>query len=279
MSFQTETQVLLDFLQMKFAGSSITFVASGWSSLVFQVDNNIVRFPKQNTEDYLFEEYICPIVQVYSSFEIPQVTFVNDIFPFAIHPKIEGSQLTFSNTTKNHKGIVNDIACFLSQIHSIPLNDIIRVAPIESPTDIKKIEVKLSCLFDHKELSAICKKYEEIYSKDSPSTVFIHADLQRENMIVDYKGRLKGVIDWCNSGKGEKERDLIKILDNWGDEFLRLCIQQYEEITNDKIDIVRVYDLQLTSMIDTLYWSDPSDVSRGITVSKIKKYIYEPISQ
>lgn len=279
MSFQTETRVLLDFLQMKFAGSNITFVGSGWSSMVFQVDNNIVRFPKQNTEDYVFEEYICPIVQVYSSFEIPKVTFVNDIFPFAIHPKIEGPQLTFSNTTKNRKEIVNDIACFLSQIHSIPLNGRIRVAPIESPTDINKIGARLSCLFDHKELSAICKKYEEIYIKVFPSSVFIHADLQRENMILNYSGRLKGVIDWCNSGKGEKERDLIKILDNFGDEFLRLFIQRYEEITNDRINIARVYDLRLTSMIDSLYWSDQSDVSAGILVSKIKKCINESISQ
>ncbi len=278
MSFQTEIQVLLDFLQMKFAGSDIAFIGSGWSSIVFQVDNNIVRFPKQNTEDYVFEEYICPIVQVYSSFEIPQVSFVNDIYPFAIHPKIEGTQLTF-NTTKNYKGIVDDIALFLSQIHNIPLDDKIRIAPIESPTDVNKIEGMLSHFFNHKERSVICKKYEEIYSQDSFSSVFIHADLQRENMIVDYKGRLKGVIDWCNSGKCEEERDLIKLLDDFGDVFLRLFIQRYEEITNDKINIARVYDLRLISLIDSLYWSNPSVVSAGLIVSKIKKYLNETISQ
>jgi hypothetical protein len=86
-----KASILHNFLKEEFANASISLIGQGWSSVVFQVNDYIVRFPKQNMEDYEKEQNICDHISNKISVAVPSVIiYKNKKHPYAIHKKIEG---------------------------------------------------------------------------------------------------------------------------------------------------------------------------------------------
>jgi len=255
--FQSNVSILGKFLETQFHDSVIKYIGFGWSSIVFFVDNMVVRFPRQNTEDYVFEEYICRKLQTKTPFEIPQVkVFLDALYPYAMHVRIEGYEWDMvMNNTRIH--FAKDCALFLSQIHNISYDSTIRERPQDSRLEIKDLEKQFSHRIDDHLLQTLCGKFERINpNSTSGKLAFIHADIRKNNMIFKKSGQLNGVFDWCNSGMGEIEQEFVKIYQDFGGVFLGDIIKEYELLTNNTVDINRVYDLSFIDRVRSLYWAN-----------------------
>lgn len=259
--FETDKEILQNFLIREYTQSHIKFIGEGWSSIVYQVDDYIVRFPKQNISDYEFEAFICNKLRHDIFVDVPEVQILLDVqYPYIKHKKIIGNKWN-DNKGNSRLKLGQDCARFLYQIHSFKLLENVRQIPGSDTLDIGRLESKFSCYYSRDKSTYLCKRYEKICQYPVEDTVLIHADFHTDNVVLDYCGRLKGVLDWCNAGVGERARDFIHLYSNEDRGLVKIVFSEYKLQSGIDIDEGRIRDLTLANLIDRLYWTDAeSDV-------------------
>lgn len=272
--YETNHLKLFEFLRRWYPSSCIQYIGSGWSSIVFLVDNYIIRFPKHNMADYEHELVICHRLNSFVSFEIPIVEMVLDYeYPFVKHKCLVGTIWDTSNMEKRPNQLAKDCACFFSQIHSLSPITSIRKIPTEAPLDIEIVEKKLYIFFDSHMLNKLCYEYETGNIPSIVENVFIHADFHPNNVVLDHNGRLKGVFDWCNSGIGEREKDFVHLFNDMDKQFINTLFVEYYNYCNVEIDKLRVRELALIDLINKLFWADERSEFAQMLQTKIKRMI------
>ena len=271
---ENNIDILKKFLEKKYKGREIVYCGSGWSSIVFFVDEYVVRFPKQNIEDYKFESFICPIISKYTSVQVPSVSLVeNEKYTYAIHKKICGYIRNDSMEMKQKEKYIKSVAQFLYEIHNVCDDVGIRNIPKDDNLLIGEVEKKLAVYYGNKQLYKICDKYCQAVNTVEKNRVFLHADFIKDNALLEMNGKLKGVYDWCNSGMGEREYEFVNILIDNEEQFFFDVVREYEHLSGIIVNRERVDELLLIKLVNKIYWSEQSRDKQQRMIHKLEKMV------
>lgn len=252
---ETNTIVLYKYLSEKFLGSKISWLGSGWSSIAFQVDELIIRFPKHGLDDYKKEQYVCNYLRNKIPFHIPDTEICQGIYPYVKHKKIWGE--TWNNDTLKQMSdtsrnlLAQDIVLFLSTIH-------MHKCPYTAPsfTPISYPALKQSILKTCPD--NLSKHFETAYGLalklSNQPKVLIHGDFFSQNSILNKNNRLYGIFDWCNCGAGDPVSDFVPLYATVDLDFVLNIIYHYQAISNKSFDFSRLKKLYLIRSMYLLYW-------------------------
>ncbi len=253
-----KASILHNFLKEEFANASISLIGQGWSSVVFQVNDYIVRFPKQNMEDYEKEQNICDHISNKISVAVPSVIiYKNKKHPYVIHKKIEGlkwNQHTVCQLSdKNEDGLAQSLAQFFHTLHQQTTG---YIAPDFIPVEFDTLGAFLQENADRNLTQLALSKYKNALEvpKNQQKKVLIHGDFTPDNSVLDCNMRLCGVFDWCNCGMGDAITDFIPLYTHLSKEFLMLVISHYRTYSNQPFDFERFKMLFLLRHMYLLYW-------------------------
>jgi len=209
-------------------------------------DQYILRFPKNNNlkdknnislEDLRSESKVTnAIFPFIKSTRISKVSLVEGEYPFAIHEKIKGTELTKSDydaLPKDKKILfATELATFLAELHSIPLNEV----HIEDKRHLDPMKQ------DKQQIREILRQYGislHPHNNSEDDLVCCHNDIHPGNIGVDLSNNvniLQGVFDFGISGVNTRTADFYKIYD-FDKNLCQNVINHYNQISEKKVNI------------------------------------------
>lgn len=209
-------------------------------------DQYILRFPKNNNlkdknnislEDLRSESKVTnAIFPFIKSTRISKVSLVEGEYPFAIHEKIKGTELTKSDydaLPKDKKILfATELATFLAELHSIPLNEV----HIEDKRHLDPMKQ------DKQPIREILRQYGislHPHNNSEDDLVCCHNDIHPGNIGVDLSNNvniLQGVFDFGISGVNTRTADFYKIYD-FDKNLCQNVINHYNQLSEKKVNI------------------------------------------
>ncbi len=217
----------------KIIGDNYQLISHGWDYNVIIYDDIVYRFPKwSKMKDLAFEKRILDTIRPYISLPIPNFTIVND--NFVVYPCIEWQILNDCDVIYSDD-LIQDLVCFIKQLHSIPLDhfdfvqskskSIVELRQWASSTkhDMSvRLEWKVpSETIDklHVYIDQLCIEYE------SPVICLVHCDLQWDNIIYDKESqKIVWIIDFADCRMWVPELDFCRFAHKWDNLLERLVI-------------------------------------------------------
>lgn len=241
-----------DTILQKF-GQNWNKAGQGASSIAYEVNDYIIRFPLADTFRYQKEEILLPFLQTYINIQIPQIKFFDKEISYSIHKKIKGLEWSIKTymdlPIKRKKLFIEDIALFFCQLHNIPSSyfaknfNISMLKPYSLPTERELLSVFHND-FSSKQIQQLCSYLQEIIQDTDNPFVLCHKDFWRTNSVVSDSHRLKGVFDFGNACFGERAEDFKTLFKPRYFSFLKEILNVYNEMTKGNISLQRVKQLQ-----------------------------------
>lgn len=241
-----------DSILQKF-GSNWHKIGQGASSIAYEVNDYIVRFPLADTFRYQKEEILLPSLKPYINIQIPQIKFFNEKISYSVHKKIKGVEWGIKTYAalpiKRKKLFIEDIALFFYQLHNIPSSyfaknlNISLLKPYSLPTE-KELFSVLHDRLSSKQIQHLYSYLQEIIQGHNNSLVLCHKDFWRTNSVISDSHRLKGVFDFGNACFGERAEDFKTLFKPIYFSFLKEVLNVYNELTKENISFQRVKQLQ-----------------------------------
>lgn len=162
-----------------------------------------IRFPKdrESAEKLAIEKIALKYLSRKVDFLIPKYK-KNLSESFGYYDEIIGRKLTVSfynslSETKKTK-LCKDLAMFIFQMHSLKLpKNISQKIPIENWANLyKKIEKDIKLYLPHKKDNEFFLILFKKFVLQNKKIVLTHSDLGGDNIIINKKGKLEGVIDF-----------------------------------------------------------------------------------
>ncbi len=248
--------LLRDFLSQLYPQKSVNYIGEGWHSITFETCNTIIRFPKhefpkQGIENFITEVDICNKLRNHLFFEVPAPVIIHDEVTYVCHQIIPGVVKKDGAVIEQSNELLQDYSKALYQIHSF--SDISGIRPLVEPStilDFDTLRYKLTSTFSINMANKICDYYQSIIQDVSSDKVLLHGDFKVDNIIEDNEGRLKGVIDWCNSGIGEREKEFVFLFNELSFEDFTQLLEYYKFYSGITISIKRVIDLAFVRLVN-----------------------------
>ena len=254
MTVQNTTFLLKYLTEQQY--SNVFFIGEGWSSVAFQADDFIIRFPKHGLKDYIKEQEICNLLRNKMDILLPESQVCSGKITYVKHQKIYGhswNQTTINNlSTKELSLLSKDIANFFYTIH---INNTEYKAPTFKPVKASDINSSFSGYIDDRLLQEMLDMYINTKVPAAKKTTLIHGDFSYKNSVLDKNHRLIGVFDWCNSGMGDKTFDFVNLYALFPNDFIHGIIDKYQELSGEKFDIEHLKKLYFLRNIYLLYWA------------------------
>lgn len=253
------------FPQLK--AKSIREFGVGWDNLAFLVDNTYVfRFPRRKSAIPLLqrEHLALPILQKRVSVSIPNPTYFcekSELFPypFSGYRLLIGDTACGSSLKKKHRiEIAKDIALFLKQLHSTPLD---LVTHCKLPFDeLQRLNAKR--MIDRLQMSLQNIKklgyidtiscYSPIlnktYEKKLMQDTIVHGDVYARHLLIEDLAFV-GVIDFGDIHIGNKAVDLTIAHSFLPKEAHEAFRQEYGSIDEQTWDLARLRALYAASIL------------------------------
>jgi len=261
-----------NFPDLKFKKFNI--VDFGWDKTVVILDNKIVfAFPKGKGIDKKIkaELGILPKLNKKISLPIPNYQYIPKDKSFVGYNFISGTPLStqyFKKLTPAQKtNIAKQIAVFLSELHSFPLQAVKKCGATEAWSEkdarnyyLKQVETvykKLSTK-DGETLKNIFRKYCNATIKDDFKKALIHQDLTEEHILIDKNTKkVCGIIDFSDSQIADPAIDFSKLWE-YDENFVNKVLDNYH--SKDKHLKTRSYRWYIYQCIGNMYF--------GITLKK-----------
>lgn len=284
--------ILTVFLQTTFPNECIKYLGEGWTSIAFQVDDKIVRIPREHPGKYIKESVVCNVIRDLISFSVPCISVnKNAEFPYAIHKKLDGRTWNMNYVRgldeKAQILLADDCVDFLSQIHGLDADKVNSKTKLENvdlyyeefgPRDFTELEYYLKAFFTANDLMILAKKYDEALNFNVVDKVFCHGDFNGNNCILDENDRLAGVFDWGNCGIGERTKDFMRLFFTDPDkEFFNIVSQKYEQKTGVHIDENRLHQLNMVETVNLVYWLNVQESLHAIKESDLEAWVIPAI--
>ena len=229
------------YLWKKIGDNYIKF-SSWWDYEVIIYNDTVFRFPKNKDKelDMQWEKKKLDIIAQYVDIKVPQYTIIDETC--IIYPAIVGVPFNTLDIPYTEEMLI-DIASFMKQLHSIPLDNFLL---IEEKEDIQQEDTDKTQLHDF--VDRLKKKIQDkLFGKVSDTTIkniheymdilffeyesvekaFVHTDIQAKNIIYDTDNqKISGIIDFTDSKIGWIELDFCHFYD-LGEDVLRKMIQLY----------------------------------------------------
>jgi len=266
------------FLSERFPDSAIRFIGEGWSSVAFQADDKIIRFPRTTLREYIKERDICDFIRQRISFQIPDISIAEDAeYPYAVHRAVPGEPYS----SKYRRGLdaaardllAADYAKFLAELHAIDAKEIAGKVPMSRPEvcypdfsypKFGKIAPFLTPYFSNDKLRTLQDIYERAIGAKTEDFVLCHRDVSGRNSTLDKNNRLAGVFDWGFAGIYERAQEFVQLTDFKQVEFLDQILREYRNITGVEIDKGRVMDLCAVDALRAAYERNTAEHLKGL---------------
>lgn len=249
-----DTTILLKYLKGQ-PYSSVCLIGEGWSSVAFQADDFIIRFPKHDLQDYIKEKEICDFLRDKTNVLLPRTELCRGEIPYVRHKKIGGydwNLMTIDKlSAKELTLLAKDIALFFHEIHQQKTK---YIAPTFVPVTPDDINNAFMNGLDGHLLQELLDIYKNTTLNPVQSSSLIHGDFSYENSTLDKNNRLYGVFDWCNSGMGDYIFDFVTLHTFFPQHFVENVISQYQEMSDKDFDFKRFKKMYLLRNIYLLYW-------------------------
>lgn len=228
-----------EFPQLKWA--DFVFLNHGWDHQVIILDKKIVfRFP--NSQEYLDllknEINLLDFIAKKTKTRIPRYKYVAKDYSFGGYELITGSELTkeaFSHTAKDNQAlIINQLADFISDLHSIDLNEVLSfsVATQNEIEDLDLLKLNVDKYLrkslskeDYEVVEDILNDVANIDTNDFDA-VLVHADMSESHILWDEAIRQIGIIDFSDRSIGDPAHDFAELY-YYGEEFVQNVYSKY----------------------------------------------------
>ena len=250
------------FTKAEFPNQDVLFIGDGWSSFAFQAGKKIIRFPKVSLDAYRKEQRVLNFVRPYLSVNIPNLTIIEGKHPYVMHDIIGGqnwSAQTFEELTLSEKdNFCLDIACFLHEMHAIPLSSAQETLPASDllkqlPPPQSALAAALGNMYSASRLDKVYRLLE-LREKTCKDKVLLYNDFYAGNSVVDNKHRLCGVFDFVDVSVADRHYDFRRIYACYPGEIFSRIINHYQQISHREINLTKVKLLRMTECISCIVY-------------------------
>ena len=259
----SEKALVEEKVRQLYPGEPVKVLVEGGMSFACETGGNIIRVPKNEYAaiGYRIEEKILAhLAGKIKSADIPGIKIVEKPFFHTIHKKLEGlywdGAAYICKPEKERDLLANDCAVFLTEVHAADIKKInaelskanIKMRELQSKEEIEEhIKNYLYRDFSVNEIDKIIKFITPLYDLPEEDKCLIHNDFYYDNFFVDNNLRLKGVIDFANSGHYNYNFDFRKIVsyEEGEQDLWERIVKFYERLTNRKIDmqVIKIIDI------------------------------------
>jgi aminoglycoside 2''-phosphotransferase len=235
-----------------FVFKRIQKIGEGMDSVAFLVNgSHIFRFPKDaEVEKNLAKEIaVLPYLKTRLKVKIPQFDYIGANASFVGYRKIEGEflsrELFYSFSEGEQNGIQRSLAEFLLTIHNQRIDDLKNSSleaqdfQTEHALDFEKTKKYVFPLIMGEDRRFIENKFQSYLENDGNfayKPVLLHNDLSADHIFVDVQTRqLNGIIDFGDIGIGDGDYDLMYLLDDYGEKFVRSFLKFYPHPNHEKL--------------------------------------------
>jgi aminoglycoside 2''-phosphotransferase len=235
-----------------FVFESISKIGEGMDSVAFLVNEFFIfRFPKdEETRRNLAKEILAlPILRQQLKIETPQFEYIGAENSFVGYKKIEGEFLTkelfYSFSKSEQDKIQKSLAGFLITIHQQNIDEFTKCGieiqdfRAEYKCDFENVQEYVFPLISIENKEFITKQfhqYLETRENFSCQPVLLHNDFRAEHVLVNTKTKqITGIIDFGDIGIGDADYDLMCLVDDYGEDFVRSLLKFYTHQNQEKL--------------------------------------------
>lgn len=251
-----------------FTISSIKKTGEGDNSKAFIINENyIFRFPKREEvkQQIRREIAILPKIKSLLNLQIPQFEFVSPVINFIGYKIIPGTPLTFkiynSLNKKQQRSIQESLANFLSQLHHIG-SSMFSDCYLETmdlkeeySDNFKKAQKFIYPLISKSKQKIITQLFTEYLNNPKNFNyppALIHNDFSKDHILFDTVNKeITGIIDFGDIALGDPYYDLMYLLDEFGDNFLKGILKIYKPKNKKKL-LKKLYFFSLANKIQII---------------------------
>ena len=259
---------------------TIEKVGEGMESVAYLVNENFIfRFPKNEyaRKSLQREIFALPKIRRRLKLEIPDFKFVDKKANFVGYPKICGEDLTseiFASLTKKEQAeIQQSLAEFLMAIHQTDVSDFppngIEIQDFFAAykSDFREIKEKVFPFIECEERDFIAEKFDEYLSDKnnfSDDAVLLHNDLSADHILFDRaEKKIKGIIDFGDIAIGDADYDLMYLLDDYDEDFVRAFLRFYPHPDHERL-FDKLYFWNLANILQLIIYYEAEKNRREI---------------
>ena len=247
---------------------SIQKTGEGDNSIAFIINENyIFRFPKRKEVKQQIQREIAVLPKIKSSLNltIPHFEFISPDINFVGYKIISGTPLSFetynSLNKKQQAYIPKSIGKFLFQLHHTPLHTVNHcnletMDPQEEYSDnfrkAKKFIYPHISKSKQKIITKIFTDYLDNTENFNYTPALIHNDFSKDHILFDAENKsISGIIDFGDIAIGDPDYDLMYLLDEFGENFLKEIFKTYKP-KNKKTLMSKLYFFSLANKIQII---------------------------
>lgn len=248
-----------------FVFQSLVKIGEGMDSLAFLVNDSLIfRFPKDQEIRINLRKEICalPILEPQLEVKIPKFKYIGADASFVGYEKIEGEMLTkelfYSFSPNQQKALQKSLAEFLQTVHRQNIAKFtacgieIQDCRAEYESDFANIRKYVFPLVSSQTQQFITQQFHGYLNDEknfSFQPVLLHNDLSADHIFVDSeRAQVTGIIDFGDIGIGDGDYDLMYLLDDYGEDFVRSFLNFYPH-DNHELLFQKLY---FWGLVDTL---------------------------
>ena len=200
-----------------------THLGSGLDHVAYEVNGELIVRRSRETDPTTRAELtrreagLLAAVRPWSAVAVPEVVFADEEYGVLAYRKLAGSPL-LDHPGADPRPLAAAAAAFLDRLHRAPVTAMATLVPVEDEPlaewldDARRTYTAVSA-----RLPAAARTRVEAFLAAAPPaeperTVFCHADLGAEHLLVDPEARtITGVIDWADAAIADPARDLAKL--------------------------------------------------------------------
>ncbi len=262
-----ESKEIESQLQKIFPDEKIKKLLEGGMSYAYEIGGKIIRIPKTQYAEHGYETEKAILDYLHGRVtctKLPDVRIEREPFFYTVHNKIEGiywSEKNYlSKDEKTRDALAEDCAVFFAQLHASDLTkihaELLDLHPIK-----KNMKTYLTEYFSPSEMEQILKFTDSLFDLDDK--VLVHRDFYQDNFLLTDDYRLKGVLDFGNSGIYNYMFD-FKALASWEEgmkDFFERIADRYTRITGRIIDMETIHKIDIHNYISFLvYFAKNKDI-------------------
>ena len=249
-----------------------------WDNQVVMLDNHLIfRFPRNEYVKNIHqnEEKLLNLAGKYVDLSIPNYTLLTNDHSCVWYEAIAGIPMTVAiyqelpNDTKEY--IQTQIADFLTQLHSIPLDELGKIWYTHKKwgSEYFKNDFLTTCrhLFTDEEIDIVLNYINELNNLDSSQKVLTHCDIQQKNIFIDDKlTHLTWVIDFSDAIIADPALDFGRLSEYWED-FMNGVYKNYRWAKDDIfLDRALFYNKRLAIFMLTDAVQKDKDIEENLEI-------------
>ena len=249
-----------------------------WDNQVIMLDKKLIfRFPRNEYVKNIHqkEEKLLRLASQYIELDIPNYTLLTNDHSCVWYQAIEWIPMTVEiyqklpNEIKQH--IQTQVADFLTQLHSIPLNELEHIGYSYQKwgTEYFKNDFLNTCrhFFTDKEIDIVLDYIKELEDLNWEHKVITHCDIQNKNIFIDTEfTHITWIIDFSDAKIADPALDFGRLFEYWVD-FMNGIYENYRWMRDENfLNRALFYNKRLAIFMVTDAVHKNKDIEKNIEI-------------